>query len=135
MDRRRIGRGLGWLLVAVLVAGPAAAHAQAPRPGASAGIQPPPAQGAPLRPGPRMEAPPPASRGWDHDRGDRDRGRDWRSPGWRPYAWDGRPGWYDPYRPRYLPPHYAPPAPVWVPGQWVWNGWQWVWQPGYWRSY
>ena len=32
---------------------------------------------------------------------------------------------------------YAPPAAVWVPGQWVWDGYysQWVWAPGYWRRY
>jgi len=51
--------------------------------------------------------------------------------------------------PRHLPPPrqhyggyygghaYAPPAVVWVPGQWVWDGYysQWVWAPGYWRRY
>lgn len=125
MDRRGIGRGLGWALAAVIVAAPAVVLAQVSRPeGPSAGVQ---------RPQPGA---PPASRGWDRDRGDRgdrDRGRD-LGPGWRPYAWDRGPGWYDPYyRPPY--PYYPPPAPVWVPGQWVWNGYQWVWYPGHWRYY
>jgi hypothetical protein len=78
--------------------------------------------------------PAPEARNWGRER-DEPRDRDWRDGhrgdegryAWRrPYYW-GAPaeGWYEP-----VPP--APPAPVYVPGQWLWTGYAWVLQPGYW---
>ena len=62
----------------------------------------------------------------DRDRRDGHRDYDGRYAWRRPYWGAPAGGWYEPY----VPP--APPAPVYVPGQWLWTGYTWVWQPGYW---